>query len=142
MEGNAVHAVTNFRFGVRNVFRMQSAIYRLPGLSTVICAESACSGDRDEHPLRIDGIKKYRMEAHTTRAGLPLRSRHVAAEAGKFFPRLSAVGRLEQCRILCAGIHSVRIIKGGFQVPYAFEFPRMLRAVVPLMRRQGLTRFG
>ena len=55
-------------------------------------------------------------------------------KSGKFLPRLAAVGRLENRRVLRAGVNRVRIGGRRLEMPDAFEFPRMLRAVIPHMR--------
>ena len=49
-------------------------------------------------------------------------------------PVLPAVGRAEERRILDAGIDRVGIGQRGLEVPHPLEFPRMRRAVVPLVR--------
>ena len=80
------------------------------------------------------------MHGHAARAGLPLRPRSVPAQAGQFLPALAAVGGVEQSRIFHARINRVGIGKRRLQVPDALELPRMLRAVIPLMRGQRLAR--
>src|SRR5213082_2103909 len=62
----------------------------------------------------------------------------MAAQPGQFVPGLAAVGGAEDCSILNAGIDSVGIAERGLQVPDAFEFPRMLHPVVPLVRGERL----
>src|SRR5947208_2501801 len=56
-------------------------------------------------------------------------------------PRLPGIAGAEQGRVFYARVHSVRIAKRRFQVPHAFELPRMLRAVVPLVSGEGLSGF-
>src|SRR5439155_24860538 len=56
------------------------------------------------------------------------------AQPGKLLPRFSAVRRLENRCVFHAGIDCVRIGQGRLEMPDALEFPRMLRAVVPLVR--------
>ena len=58
----------------------------------------------------------------------------LAPQAGHLGPVLSAVGGLEERRVLHSGVHVIGIRERWLQVPYALEFPRMRRAVVPLMR--------
>src|SRR5207249_10974803 len=53
-------------------------------------------------------------------------------------PRFSAVFRLEQCGILHLVVNVIGIVKRRFQMPDTLEFPRMLRAIVPLVGRQRL----
>src|SRR5206468_12417198 len=67
------------------------------------------------------------------RAGLPEIAFRVA-QAGQFLPRLAAVGGFENRGVLGAGVDGVGIVERRFEVPDAFELPRMLRAVVPLVR--------
>ena len=83
--------------------------------------------------LRID---QNRVQAHAAGAGRPLRPRAMPAQAGQLLPILAAVGRTKDGRVFHAGVDRVRIGERRLQMPDAFEFPRMLRAVVPLMRRQ------
>ncbi len=60
------------------------------------------------------------------------------AQAGQLVPGLAAVGRAEQRGVLDAGVDDVRIGQRRLQMPDALELPRMLRAVVPLVRRERL----
>ena len=57
---------------------------------------------------------------------------------GSSFQVLAAVGRAEDRGIFDAGIDGVRIGQRRLEVPDALELPRMLRAVVPLVRGQRL----
>ena len=50
----------------------------------------------------------------------------------------AAIGRSEDGRIFDAGVDRIRIRQRRLQVPDALELPRMLRPVVPLVRRQRL----
>jgi hypothetical protein len=54
-------------------------------------------------------------------------------QSRKFLPRFSAIGRLENRRVLHPGIDRIRVGQRGLQMPDALEFPRVLRAVVPLV---------
>src|SRR5438874_11438443 len=56
-------------------------------------------------------------------------------------PGLSGIAGAEQGRVFYARVHSVGIAKRRLQVPHAFEVPRMLRAVVPLMGGERLSCF-
>ena len=56
------------------------------------------------------------------------------AQSRELVPGLSAVGRAEQRGILDAGVDGVRIGQRRLEVPDALELPRVLRAVVPLVR--------
>src|SRR5205807_1599458 len=40
----------------------------------------------------------------------------------------------EQCSVFHAGVNMIGIVERRLEMPDTFEFPRMLRAVVPLMR--------
>ena len=53
---------------------------------------------------------------------------------GKLLPGLAAVGGAEHRRVLRAGIDRVGVGQRRFEMPDALELPRMLRAVVPLVR--------
>ena len=82
----------------------------------------------------IARVEQDRVQAHAAGAGLPVRTRAVAAQAGKLLPGLPAVGRAEQRRVLDAGVDGVRIGQRRLEVPDALELPRVRRAVVPLVR--------
>src|SRR5690606_12209508 len=103
VEGDAVNAVPHVSVWIGNVFRLQSAVDRLPGLSAIVGAEGARRRDCDEYALGIGGVQKDGMQTHTACPRLPLRSRYVTTKAGKLLPRLSAVGGFEQGRILHTG---------------------------------------
>src|SRR5207245_11291989 len=57
------------------------------------------------------------------------------AQSGKVVPRFAAVFRFEQRGIFHPCVNVIGIVKRRFQMPDTLEFPRMLRAVIPLMRR-------
>src|SRR5207245_2287757 len=57
-------------------------------------------------------------------------------------PVLSAIGRAEQGGVFNPGVNDLGIAQRWFQVPHTFELPRVLRAVVPLVRRERLTGLG
>ena len=81
------------------------------------------------------------MQTHATSAWLPLRTRAVAAKSRKLLPGFAAVFRTEDGGILDTGVDDVWFGERGFNVPDALELPRMLRAVVPLVRGEGLAGF-
>lgn len=56
------------------------------------------------------------------------------AQTVEFLPRCSAVGRTEKRSVFDARVDGVGIGIRRFKVPNAFEFPRMGRTVVPLVR--------
>src|ERR1043166_5744484 len=56
------------------------------------------------------------------------------AQAGQFLPGAPAIGAFEQRRVLRAGVNGIGVGQRSLHMPDAFEFPRMLRAVVPLVR--------
>ena len=74
------------------------------------------------------------MQTHPTRSRLPLRPGVVLAQPGQLEPCRTAVFRFEERGIFHPGVDMIGIAERRFEVPDAFEFPRMLRAVVPLMR--------
>ena len=78
-------------------------------------------------------IEQDRVHGHAAGAGLPELALG-AAQSGKFLPGFAAVRRLENRRVFRAGVDRVRIGERRFEMPDALEFPRMLRAVVPLVR--------
>src|SRR5882762_1500298 len=57
----------------------------------------------------------------------------MAAESGKLQPRLSSIGCAEYCGVLHPRVYGIRIAERRFKVPDPLEFPRVRRAVVPLM---------
>ena len=81
------------------------------------------------------------MKAHASRAGLPLGPRAVAPQPGELLPGPAAVGRSEQRGVLDAGVDRVGVGQRRLEVPDALELPGVLRAVVELMRGQGLAGF-
>ena len=91
MQGDAVNAVTHFGILIRNVLRPKPTVDRLPCLAAVVGTESAGSGNGDEHPLRIAGIDKNRVQAHSAGARLPLGPGAVTAQAGELFPAMRAI---------------------------------------------------
>src|ERR1700730_4132088 len=74
------------------------------------------------------------MQTHSACARLPARPGIWRAQAGTVFPRRAAVVRFEQRGVFHTRVNVVGRIETGLEMPHAFEFPRMLRAVVPLMR--------
>src|SRR3982074_1503413 len=109
MHRDVMHAMTDFRVWIRNVLRMQTLVDRLPCLAAVISPERARRRDRDENSLRIFWIEQNRVQTHSARARLPLRSGAVAAQSGQLLPSLAAVFRFKQCGIFHAGIEMIRI---------------------------------
>src|SRR5207244_11121048 len=123
---------------VGDIWRRRAAVDRFPGLPTVVGAEGARRRDGDPHPLRIAGIKNDGVQTHAARARLPLGTSAVAAQAWEFLPVLAAVGRAEDGGSFPAGVRRVGIGERRLQMPHALELPRMLRAVIPLMRGERL----
>ncbi len=82
------------------------------------------------------------MQAHAAGAGLPVGAGGVAAEPCELMPGLSAIRGAEECGILDAGVHRVGVGQGWLKVPDTLELPGVLRAVVPLVRRQRLAGLG
>src|SRR5207253_968417 len=81
-------------------------------------------------------VKDNRVQTHAARPGLPLRPGAMAAKAGQFLPVLSAIGGAKNRRVFHSCINCLWVGQRRFQMPYPLELPWMLRAVVPLMRRQ------
>src|SRR5258705_13908749 len=81
---NVVHAVANLSIRVRNVFRLQSAIDRLPGLAGVIGTKGASRRNGNPYSFRIFGIKNDGMQAHSARARLPVGAGAVSAQPCHF----------------------------------------------------------
>src|SRR5712671_7786188 len=57
----------------------------------------------------------------------------MAAEPGKLLPRLSPIGCAEYSGVFHPGVYGIRIAERWFKVPDPLEFPRVRRAVIPLM---------
>ena len=134
--------MTDLGIRVRNVLRTQSAVDRLPGLASVVTAECTRCRYRNVDPLRIARVQNDGVQAHAARARLPLGSGAMAAQSGKLLPVLSTVGCTKDRRVFHPGIDRIWIGERGFQMPYALEFPGMLRAVVKLVRGESLAAFG
>ena len=65
----------------------------------------------------------------------------MATKAGEFVPANTTIVGTEQRSVFYAGIDGVGIGEGWLDMPDALELPRMLGAVVPLMRGEGRARF-
>src|SRR5664279_838055 len=133
--------MADFCRGLRNVLGIQSLVDRLPGYAAVIGAESARGGDGNVDPLGIAGIKNNRVQAHATCSGLPMWSGAMAAQSGELVPTRSAVGRAEQGGVFHPRVDRVRIGERRFEMPHPFELPRVLRAVIKLVRGEGFAGF-
>src|ERR1700687_877812 len=114
------------------VRRFQSAINGLPSLARVVGAKRAGGRDSNEDALRIHGIKHDGVQAHSSGAGLPKVAFRVA-ERGEFLPILAAVGGAEHGGVFHSSVDGIGIFQGWFEMPNAFEFPGVLRAVIPFM---------
>src|SRR5215467_4942162 len=133
MHGDAMNAVSDLGALIWNVLRVQSAIDWLPCPAGVVCTEGARRRNGDKHPLRILSVQENCVETHPSGARLPVRPGAVAAQAREFLPRFSAVGRVEQSRVLDARVHCFRVRQRRFEMPGPLEFPGMWRPVIPLM---------
>src|SRR5207248_9547385 len=98
---------------------------------------SARGRDRDKHLFLILRVDQNGVETHSARARLPTRTGVVLAQTGKFAPRFAAVFRFEKRCVFHAGVNMIDIVERRLEMPDAFEFPRVLRAVVPLMRARN-----
>src|ERR1051325_4404945 len=109
MHCDAVDTVADLGIGVGEVFGLEAAVDRLPGLAAIVGAE--CTGGRDgnEDALGVGGVENNGVQAHAARAGLPLGSRSVAAQRSHLVPGLATVGGAEECGIFDAGVDGVRI---------------------------------
>src|SRR5882672_6535307 len=108
----------------------------------VIGAKTAGGGDRNENATGIFWVEENRVQTHAPCAGLPFGAGAMTTQAGQFVPGLSAVGGLEQGGVLDAGIDCFRVSERRFNMPDAFEFPRMGGAVVPHVGRDRFAGFG
>src|SRR5262249_50693825 len=131
---DAVHAVADLTFLVRELGRAQPLIDRAPGLAAVVGAKRARRGDRNGHPARVVGVDQDRVETEAAGARLPLRAGRVIAQARELLPVLAAVSRTEERGVLDAGVDRVGVVKRRLEMPDAGELPWMLRPVVPLVR--------
>ena len=128
-----VHAVPDLRGGVGDVRGAESLVDRSPRLATIIGAERTCRRDRNEDPLRIRAVENDRMQAHPAGPRLPVRPGAVTAESRKLVPGQPGIGGTKHCRVLGAGIDRVGIGQRRLEMPDPLEFPRMRRAVIPLV---------
>src|SRR5262249_39764863 len=143
VQGDAVNTVADLRILIGNGLRPEAAINGLPRFPAIIGAKGSRRRNSDEHALRVAGIDQNGVQAHAAGAGLPLGSAAVATQPGELFPAVCAIGRLEDCSILNAGINRIRIVERRLQVPNSLELPGVLRTVIPLMsgeRLAGLVR--
>ena len=102
-------------------------------LAAVVGAENTRRRDRHEDALRVCWVEDDGMESHAAGARLPEIALG-AAQSGQFLPGLASVAGLKQRGILGAGEDGIGIGERRLEMPDALEFPRMLRAVVPLVR--------
>ena len=112
---------------------LRPAIDRPPGLAAVIGPEGARGRNGDEDPARVRGIENDGVQAHATRARLPVGARAVAAKTSEFLPGLPAVAGAEQGSVFDSRVDCIRIGERRFEMPDALELPGMRRAVVPLV---------
>ena len=103
MCGESVHAVSHCRVRVRDLRRVQAAIDRLPVDAVVIAAKRAGGGNRHGDTLRALRVEQDGMQAHTSRAGHPVRAGRVTAQAVEFLPAVAAVTGAKQCGVLDPG---------------------------------------
>src|SRR5690348_11022124 len=138
-----MNAMPHFGIRIGNVLRKESSIDRLPRFPTVVRAKRSRRRNRNVNTLWILRVENNRVQTHSACAWLPTRSGSMPAQARQLMPAFRAIGRKEERGIFNAGVDSVGVRERRFQVPHALEFPRMLRAVVPLMRVQfGAVRRG
>src|ERR1700730_668629 len=82
------------------------------------------------------------MQAHASRARLPLGAGAMSTQAGEFLPILRTVGRAKNGRVFNPCVNRVGIGQRRLQMPDPLELPGMLGAVVELMRGERLAGFG
>src|SRR5262249_26798268 len=142
IHGNVVNAVADLGSRVRDELGLQSTVDRPPRLAGIVGAKGARRRDGDEDPSGVARIENDRVQAHPAGARLPFGTRAVTAQAGEFLPALATVARAEQGGVLDPGVDGIRIFQRGFEMPHSLELPRVLRAVVKLVRGEGLAGFG
>ena len=134
---DAMDAEADLGVRVGNVLRLQA---RLIGFH-VLPPSSVRKAPAAEMAMKMRfGIRRIEddgVQAHAAGAGHPLAALGVA-QAGQLVPGLAAVGRAEERGVFDAGVDGVRVGQRRLEVPDAFELPRLLRAVVPLVRRERL----
>src|SRR5947207_10073462 len=121
---------------------MQPVIDWFPRRASIIGAKRARSGYGDEHSFSIFRIEKDCVQTHPACPRLPFWTRVTPTQSGQLVPRLAAVLRFKQRCVFDACINVIGIVKRWFQMPDAFELPRMLCSVVPLVRGERFTGFG
>src|SRR5215510_6352452 len=107
MQRDAVNAVADLRLRVRDILGHQTTVDWLPGITGIVSAKGAGSGDGNEHPASVTWIEKDRVQTQPTRAGLPPRPRAMAAQSGQFLPGLTAVSRAEERGIFNPGVDDI-----------------------------------
>src|SRR5690242_6309143 len=128
-----MNAMPHFGIRIGNVLRRESSIVRLPRFSAIIGAKCSRRRNRNVNPLWIRWVENHRVQTHSACAWLPTRSGSTPAQARQLMPASRAIGRKEERGIFNAGVEGVGVRARRFQPPHALEFPRMLRAVLPLM---------
>src|SRR5271165_7072137 len=105
-----------------------------PAHAIVIAAEHPCSRYGDVDALGVAGIDDDRVQTHPPGTWLPRGASAMLAESRDLSPALTAIGGAEESRVLNSGKDGVGIGQRWFEVPDPREFPRVGRAVVPLVR--------
>ena len=112
----------------------QPAIDRTPRYAGVVAAKRAGGRDRREDAVGVARVDDDGMQAHAARSRLPDARRRMAAQTGKLFPIVPAVGRTKERGIFDAGVDEIGIGVRRLEMPDARELPRMRRAVIPAVR--------
>lgn len=134
MEGDAVDAVADLGGGVGEFeVGLEAVINRPPGLAGIVGAEGAGGGDGGVEAAAVDGVNDEGVQAHAAGAGLP-EGAFGGAKGGEFLPGVAPIGGAKEGGIFHAGVDGIGIVEEGLEVPDAFEFPRVLGAVVPFVR--------
>ena len=125
VHGYVVDAVADFGGAIGDVVGVQPLVDRFPRLPPVVAAESAGGRDGDDDTVGVGRVEDDGVETQTARTGLPDAGCVMLAQAGQLLPRLSAVGRAEDSRVLDAGVDSIGVGRRRLQMPDALELPRI-----------------
>src|ERR1700747_3124448 len=88
---DVMNAMSNFRFRIGNVLRLQPFVDWFPGFPGAVAGYPPRGGDCNEDAPRRFWIEQNAVQTHAARARLPLRSGAVAAQSGKLLPCLAAI---------------------------------------------------
>src|SRR5579875_2340798 len=118
---------------IRQKRRIQSLIDGPPGFAPIIAAKRTSGRNRHIHTPFLLRIEKDRVQTHSTCSWLPMGPRAVTAQPGKLLPALASVRCAKDRRVLHPRVNRIWVRKRRLKMPDPFEFPRMRRAVIPLV---------